>query len=313
MRRIALINQKGGVGKTTSTANLGACLARLGRRVVILDIDPQANLTVHFGVNPYELTATIYDLLMGERPFDEVVVKTEVDGLGLIPANIDLAGAEIELVGMIGREIILKEKVEGIEDQYDYLLIDCPPSLGLLTLNALTTVNEIFIPLQVEFFALQGMSQLLKTLERVKKRLNHSLDITGIIASMYDARTRLSREVLENIRQYFEAKVFNTIIRKNVKLAESPSYGAPIIDYEPSAPGATDYMALAREVINQETPDPAPVPAEEAPGPADAAPPPAPEQTSPAPARAPDAGPAGPADVPSDPPAEGDPPSDPET
>lgn len=256
MRKIALINQKGGVGKTTSTANLGACLATLGRRTVILDIDPQANLTVHFGISPYELDGSIYDLLMGECTFDDVMVKTDVEGLDIVPANIDLAGAEIELVGMIGREIILKEKLEDIEERYDYLLVDCPPSLGLLTLNALTTVTEILIPLQVEFFALQGMSQLLKTLERVKKRLNHDLDITGIIPCMYDSRTRLSREVLDNIRQYFEAKVFNTIIRKNVKLAESPSHGKPIIDYEPSAHGSTDYMALAREVIAQETPSP---------------------------------------------------------
>lgn len=311
MRRIALINQKGGVGKTTSTANLGACLATLGRRVVILDIDPQANLTVHFGVSPYEIEASIYDLLMGERAFDEVLVTTEVDGLELIPANIDLAGAEIELVGMIGREIILKEKLEGLEDRYDYLLIDCPPSLGLLTLNALTTVDEIFIPLQVEFFALQGMSQLLKTLERVKKRLNHDLDITGIIPCMYDARTRLSREVLANIRQYFEAKVFNTIVRKNVKLAESPSYGAPIINYEPSATGATDYMALAREVIDQETPKPAPGPAEDA-ATGDTSPP-VPDQTPPAPETTQDAEPAGPANVAEDPPAGDAPPAPPET
>ena len=254
MRRIALINQKGGVGKTTSTANLGACLATLGRRTIMLDIDPQANLTIHFGISPYELEGSIYDLLMGECTLDDVAIQTDLEGLVLVPANIDLAGAEIELVGMIGREIILKEKLEDLDEQYDYMLVDCPPSLGLLTLNALTTVTEIFIPLQVEFFALQGMSQLLKTLERVKKRLNHELEITGIIPCMYDSRTRLSREVLDNIRQYFAAKVFNTIVRKNVKLAESPSHGEPIIRYEPSASGATDYMALAREVIAQEAP-----------------------------------------------------------
>ncbi len=257
MRRIALINQKGGVGKTTSTANLGACLTALGRRVLMLDIDPQANLTVHFGINPYQLECSIYDVLLGDCTIEEVVVKTSEDGPSLAPANIDLAGAEIELVGMIGREIILKEKLEHIDNQYDYLLIDCPPSLGLLTLNALTTVSEIFIPLQVEFFALQGMSQLLKTLERVKKRLNPELAITGIIACMYDSRTRLSHEVLDNIRGYFDAKVFDTIIRKNVKLAESPSHGKPIIQYDKRATGAADYMALAQEVVAQEAAAPA--------------------------------------------------------
>ena len=253
MRRIALINQKGGVGKTTSTANLGACLASMGRRVLIIDIDPQANLTVHFGVNPYELEASIYDVLLGDCTLEDVVVATADDGSDLAPANIDLAGAEIELVGMIGREIILKEKLEHIDSRYDYLLIDCPPSLGLLTLNALTTVSEIFIPLQVEFFALQGMSQLLKTLERVRKRLNPNLEISGIIACMFDSRTRLSHEVLANIRGYFAAKVFDTIVRKNVKLAESPSHGKPIITYDSRAAGATDYTSLAQEVIAQET------------------------------------------------------------
>lgn len=252
MRRIALINQKGGVGKTTSTANLGACLQAMGRRVLMLDIDPQGNLTIHFGVNPYDLEASIYDVLLGDCTLEEVVVGTGPKGPDLAPANIDLAGAEIELVGMIGREIILKEKLEHIHSQYDYLLIDCPPSLGLLTLNALTTVTEIFIPLQVEFFALQGMSQLLKTLDRVKKRLNPTLDVTGIIACMYDSRTRLSHEVLDNIRGYFDAKVFNTIVRKNVKLAESPSHGKSIIQYDRRATGAADYQALAQEVIAQE-------------------------------------------------------------
>ncbi|MBM4045029.1 MAG: ParA family protein [Planctomycetes bacterium] len=252
MRAIALINQKGGVGKTTCTANLGAALASHGKRVLMVDIDPQANLSVHYGIKVYQIPTSIYFLLVGQATLNQTIMKTMVDGLDIIPSNIDLAGAEIELVGMPGREMILKEAMNGVETRYDYLLVDCPPSLGLLTLNALTTVSEIFIPLQTEFFALQGMSKLLETFEIVKKRLNHSLEITGIIPCMFDARTRLSQEVLENIREYFENKVFKSIIRKNVKLAEAPSHGKPINVYAADSHGAADFMALAKEVIAQE-------------------------------------------------------------
>jgi len=253
MRAIALTNQKGGVGKTTSTANLGACLATLDRSVLVIDIDPQANLSIHFGVNVYESERSVYDLLVGQAKFPDVVTKTKVQGLDILPSNINLAGAEIELVGVVGRETILKEAVGPAVGKYDYVLVDCPPSLGLLTLNALTTVDEVFIPVQTEFFALQGMSKLIETIEIVYKRLNPRLKVTGIIACMFDKRTNLSHEVLANIREYFEDKVFDTIIRKNVKLAESPSHGKPIIHYSRGARGSRDYMSLAREVIAQES------------------------------------------------------------
>ncbi|MBI2560136.1 MAG: ParA family protein [Planctomycetes bacterium] len=252
MRCIALANQKGGVGKTTSTANLGACLALLGKKVLVIDLDPQANLSIHLGVNIYENNRSVYHLISGSCKPDEVISKTEIENLHIIPSNIDLAGAEIELVGIVGREIILKENLGNILERYDYVLIDCPPSLGLLTLNALTTANEIFIPLQTEFFALQGVSKLMETFEIVRKRLNHNLEISGIIPCMHAARTKLNQEVLEKIKNYFEDKVFKTIIRKNIKLSESPSYGKPIVTYEPASHGAEDYMALAKEVIARE-------------------------------------------------------------
>ncbi|MGR3310693.1 MAG: ParA family protein [Candidatus Brocadiales bacterium] len=255
MRCIAVINQKGGVGKTTSVANLGACLALLGKKVLVMDLDPQANLSIHLGVDIYENKHSIYQLISGSCKPEEVTFKTEVENLDIIPANIDLAGAEIELVGMVGRETILKEHLGNTLEKYDYVLIDCPPSLGLLTLNALTTANEIFIPLQTEFFALQGVSKLMDTFEIVRRRLNSNLKITGIIPCMHTTRTKLNQEVLEKIKGYFEDKVFKTIIRKNIKLSESPSYGKPIVTYEPKSHGAEDYTALAKEIVMGEEED----------------------------------------------------------
>lgn len=253
MRSIALTNQKGGVGKTTSAANLGACLASMERRVLMIDIDPQANLSIHFGIDVYaEQKKSIYDLMIGEARVEEIVTPSRVKGLDLIPSNINLAGAEIELVGVVGRETILKEAVAAVMAQYDYVLIDCPPSLGLLTLNALTTVREVFIPLQTEFFALQGMSKLIETIRLVRRRLNPDLQVTGIIACMYDGRTRLSQEVCSNIEEYFPDKLFRSVIHKNVKLAEAPSHGKPIHAYDRGSRGSKDYMALAREVLAQE-------------------------------------------------------------
>lgn len=252
MRCIALTNQKGGVGKTTSTANLGACLALLGKKVLVIDLDPQANLSIHLGVNIYENKRSIYHLISGNCKPDEVILKTEIENLDIIPSNIDLAGAEIELAGVVGREIILKENLGSAVERYDYVLIDCPPSLGLLTLNALTTAKEIFIPLQTEFFALQGVSKLMNTFEIVRRRLNHNLELGGIIPCMHATRTRLNQEILEKIKEYFADKVFKTIIRKNIKLSESPSHGKPIVRYEPTSHGAEDYMALAKEVIARE-------------------------------------------------------------
>ncbi len=252
MRSITLTNQKGGVGKTTSAANLGACLALMGRRVLLVDIDPQANLTVHFGVDIYADLKSIYTLMIGEAGADEVILHTMIKQLDLIPSNINLAGAEIELVGVVGRETILKEAVQPIMGRYDYVLVDCPPSLGLLTLNALTTVKEVIIPLQTEFFALQGMTKLLETIRLVRRRLNANLQVTGIIACMYDGRTRLAHEVRANIQEFFPDKLFASVIHKNVKLAEAPSYGKPICLYDRSSRGHKDYTRLAREVIAQE-------------------------------------------------------------
>lgn len=253
MRSIALTNQKGGVGKTTSAANLGACLASLERRVLMIDIDPQANLSIHFGVDVYaEQKKSVYDLMIGEARVEEIVTQSKIKGLDLLPSNINLAGAEIELVGVVGRETILKEAVAPVMAQYDYVLIDCPPSLGLLTLNALTTVREVFIPLQTEFFALQGMSKLIETIRLVRRRLNPDLQVSGIIACMYDGRTRLSQEVCANIQEYFPDRLFKSVIHKNVKLAEAPSHGKPIHTYDRASRGSRDYMALAREVLAQE-------------------------------------------------------------
>ncbi|HHT9135761.1 MAG TPA: ParA family protein [Candidatus Wunengus sp. YC60] len=253
MRSIALLNQKGGVGKTTTTANLGACLAMLGKKVLVIDMDPQANLSVHLGVDIHTLKYSVYNIITGDCKPDEVILNTKIQGLDIIPANIDLSGAEIELVGVVGRETVLKEYLGNMLDRYDYVLIDCPPSLGLLTLNVLTLVHEIFIPLQTEFFALQGVSKLLDTHEVVRKRLNKNLEISGIIFCMYTSRTRLCKEVIEKVKEYFaEDQVFNTVIRKNVKLSESPSHGKPIVSYAPSSHGSEDYMSLAKEVVQQE-------------------------------------------------------------
>ncbi|GAX60793.1 ATPases [Candidatus Scalindua japonica] len=252
MRSIAFINQKGGVGKTTSTANVGACLAALGKKVLLIDLDPQANLSIHFGVNVQGKDSSVYHLMCGKKKASEVLIKTSVSGLDIIPSDIDLASAEVELVNTVGRETIVKFYIEEMLDMYDYVLIDCPPSLGLLTLNALTVANEIFIPLQTEFFALQGVSKLLQTFDVIKKRLNSKLEITGIIPCMYDSRTKLGQAVLDKIKEYFEDKVFATNIRKNIKLSESTSHGMPITEYAPESNGALDYQALTKEIIAQE-------------------------------------------------------------
>jgi chromosome partitioning protein len=253
MRSIAFINQKGGVGKTTSTVNVGAYLATLGKKVLLIDLDPQANMSIHFGVNAHGNDSSIYQLMCGKKSVDEVLKKTAISGLDLIPSDIDLASAEVELVNTVGRETIVKFYLGDTLNKYDYVLIDCPPSLGLLTLNALTVANEIFIPVQTEFFALQGVSKLIQTFDIIKKRLNSSLEITGIIPCMYDSRTKLGQAVLDKIKEYFHEKVFNTNIRKNIKLSESPSHGLPIILYAPESNGAQDYEALTKEIIARES------------------------------------------------------------
>lgn len=252
MRCIALINQKGGVGKTTTVANLGACLAQLGKKALVVDLDPQANLTIHLGIKSNELEGSIYDLLLWKSKAEEVIIPAPVEGLDIIPANIDLSRAEIELVSMPSRETLLKDRLFLTFRKYDYSLIDCAPSLGLLTLNALTAVREIFIPIQTQFFALQGMNRLLETIEIVRKKVNPLLKVTGVIPVMYDVRTNLSHQVLEKIKQYFKREVFKTVIRENVRIAESPSFGIPITIYSPDSYGAEDYMKLAKEVISRE-------------------------------------------------------------
>ncbi len=256
MRRIALVNQKGGVGKTTTTVNLAAALAELGKRVLVIDLDPQANTTVNFGLRPPELKLTTYSLLVGGLPAREVIRQVSTN-LFLIPANLDLAGAEMELSTAIGREQILRDAMKDVGD-YDYVFVDCPPSLGVLNVNGLVFVDEVYIPMQCEFFAMHGLSLLVRTIDIVKRRLNPRLEITGVLASMYDARRGLARETVAEIEKHFGNRVFRTRVRNNVRLAEAPSHGKTILDYAPDSYGAEDFRALAREVAG--IPDPAPVP-----------------------------------------------------
>ncbi|MEW6096196.1 MAG: ParA family protein [bacterium] len=252
-RIIALANQKGGCGKTTTAVNLSTALTYLHRKVLLIDLDPQGNASIHIGIKIYDLEVSMYDVLVDpDRNVKSVVINSAIKGLDIAPANIELSGAEVELVNVIGRESALKDSMNGIENEYDYIIIDCPPSLGLLTLNALTTAKEVMIPVQTEYFALEGMKKLLKTIDVVIKRLNHNLIITGILATMYDARTNLSEAILKKIKEHFKDKVYETKIRNNVRLAEAPSFGLPIEKYAPNSFGAQDYHKLAKEVISYE-------------------------------------------------------------
>jgi len=252
MRKIIVLNQKGGVGKTTTVANLGACLAEMGRKVLVVDVDPQANLSLHFGVERGRDEPSLYTCLRGEHPLGGAVTPTAVEGLDLVPSTIDLAGLSTEMSGDPGRFFALRRALEGLERPYDYVLMDSPPSLGLLTVNGMCAALEVFIPLQTEFFALQGVSKLLRTVQLVQAHANRSLEITGVIACMHDARTCLAQEILEEIRGHFGSKVFGTIVRKNVRLAEAPGFGLPIVRYDPACHGAQDYRALAGEVAAME-------------------------------------------------------------
>jgi len=248
MKIIAFINQKGGVGKTTCTMNIGAGLTMLGKKVLLIDLDPQAHLTYSLGIEAHKLENTVYELLKGNCQAKKVIISR--NGIDLLPSSLELSGAEIEFSGIAGREFLLKEALDGIHS-YDYMLIDCPPSLGLLTLNALTTTQEVYIPLQTEFLALQGMSKLLSTIEIVKKRLNKNIEITGIIATRFDNRKNLNKEVVEKIEKYFGSRFFKTLIRDNVSLAEAPSYGQTIFEYKASSYGAKDYLNLCHEIIKR--------------------------------------------------------------
>ncbi len=252
MRKIIVINQKGGVGKTTTVANLGAALAELERQVLLVDADPQANLSLHFGAELAEGEPSLYTLVRAEDGPEDVIRHTAVPGLKLIPASIDLAGLGVELSDTPDRLLAMRRSLQDLPDSYDYMLIDSPPSLGILTLNAVCAVEEVFIPLQTEFFALQGLGKLLRTLGRVKRAANRSLRVTGVVACKHDARTCLGKEILDDIHSHFGRRVFETIVRQNVRLAEAPGFGLPITEYDPECHGAKDYRALAREVVAME-------------------------------------------------------------
>ena len=246
---LAIANQKGGVGKTTTSVSLSACLAYIGKKVLLVDIDPQGNATSGAGIDKADVEQCIYDVLVDDVESNSVILATKVENLYAIPATIQLAGAEIELVPTISREVRLKRALEEIESQFDYIIIDCPPSLGLLTLNALTAAHAVLIPVQCEYYALEGLSQLLNTVRLVQKHLNHNLKIEGVLLTMLDARTNLGLQVIEEVRKYFQDKVYQTIIPRNVRLSEAPSHGEPIIIYDPKSRGAEVYLELAKEVL----------------------------------------------------------------
>jgi len=246
---IAVANQKGGVGKTTTSVNLGACLAYIGKRVLLVDVDPQGNATSGIGIEKADVEHCIYDILVDDVAAKDVIKPTAVENLDIIPATIQLAGAEIELVPTISREVRLKRALEDVKDNYDYMVIDCPPSLGLLTINALTASDAVLIPVQCEYYALEGLSQLLNTVRLVQKHLNTDLTIEGVLLTMLDARTNLGIQVIDEVKKYFQDKVYKTIIPRNIRLSEAPSHGQPIIIYDPRSRGAEVYLDLAKEVV----------------------------------------------------------------
>ncbi|ADQ47372.1 cobyrinic acid ac-diamide synthase [Caldicellulosiruptor kronotskyensis 2002] len=250
-RIVAIVNQKGGVGKTTTCVNLSAAVSKMEKRVLAIDCDPQGNLTSGFGIDKKSLEKTTYDVLIGNCSADEAIVKEKFENLSILPANVNLAGAEIELVSMIAREFRLKDAIEKVKDEYDYIFIDCPPSLGLLTLNALAAADSVIIPIQCEYYALEGLSQLSNTISLVRKHLNKSLEIDGVVLTMFDSRTNLSLEVVEEVKRFFGQKVFLSIIPRNVRLSEAPSFGIPGILYDPESKGAKAYIELAEEYINR--------------------------------------------------------------
>ena len=251
-RIIAIANQKGGVGKTTTAINLSACLAEKGKKVLSIDMDPQGNMTSGLGVDKDSVEKTVYDLIIGEAQIEEIICKNVLENLDVLPTNIDLSAAEIELIGIDNKEYIIKNEVDKVKDNYDFVIIDCPPSLSMLTINAMTTADSVLVPIQCEYYALEGLSQLIHTIELVKERLNSNLEIEGVVITMYDARTNLSLQVVENVKDNLNQNIYKTIIPRNIRLAEAPSYGMPINQYDPKSSGAESYRLLADEVIERE-------------------------------------------------------------
>lgn len=246
---IAIANQKGGVGKTTTSINLSASLAVKGKKVLVIDTDPQGNTTSGFGVDKNELENTIYELMLGECSIQDCILKDVIKNVSIIPSNVNLAAAEIELIGVDKKEFILKGEVDWVKDKYDFIIIDCPPSLNTLTINALTTADSVLVPIQCEYYALEGLSQLIHTVNLVKERLNPELDMEGVVFTMYDSRTNLSMQVVENVKEHLNQNIYKTMIPRNIRLAEAPSYGMPIHMYDSKSAGAESYMSLADEVI----------------------------------------------------------------
>ena len=250
-RAIAIANQKGGVGKSTTAINLSSCLGAMGQKVLTIDLDPQGNTTSGLGVEKDAAENTVYELLLGECEVEECLQKLEFEGVSLIPSNVNLAGAEIELIGIEDKEYILQKKISKIRDQFDFIIIDCPPSLNMLTINAMTTANTVLVPIQCEYYALEGLSQLMHTIELVQERLNPDLEMEGVVFTMYDARTNLSLQVVENVKNNLNQTIYKTIIPRNVRLTEAPSHGLPINYYDARSTGAESYQLLAEEVIHR--------------------------------------------------------------
>ena len=248
-RIIAIANQKGGVGKTTTSINLSASLAAKGKKVLVIDTDPQGNTTSGFGIEKNELEDTIYELILGECSIRDCIISNVIKNVSVVPSNVNLAAAEIELIGVDKKEFILKNEVDYVKDDYDFIIIDCPPSLNMLTINSMTTADSVLVPIQCEYYALEGLSQLIHTINLVKERLNPNLNIDGVVFTMNDSCTNLSMQVVENVKQNLNQKVYNTLIPRNIRLAEAPSYGMPINMYDPKSAGAEAYMQLAEEVI----------------------------------------------------------------